>query len=119
MGFKDLHVSNNARELIKEIYLLTNQGRFEKDYSFKDQMRRASISVISNIAEGKGRGTKKDFAKFVYIARGSCTELQAQLLVASDIGYIETAKYEELTKRCEEIEKMLTGLTKHLLYKGT
>ncbi len=114
-GFKDLDVTQKGRELVKEIYLITNEGNFKRDYAFKDQIRRASISIISNIAEGKGRGSKKDFAKFLFIARGSCTEVQAQLLIAGDLEYIQRTKYIELADKCEEIEKMLTGLTKHLI----
>lgn len=114
-GFKELKVTDKARALVKEIYLITNEKPFNKDFSFKDQIRRASISIISNIAEGKGRGSKKDFAKFLFIARGSCTEVQAQLLIAMGIGYIDNDKYAGLESQCEEIEKMLTGLTKHLI----
>lgn len=112
--FTDLEVSTKARILIKEIYLLTGKGEFRKDFGLREQIRRASVSILSNIAEGKARGSVKDFAKFLYIARGSCTEVQAQLIVALDMGYITEDKWEAMNDECVHIEKMLSSLIKSI-----
>lgn len=112
--FKDLEITKKSRHLIREIYVITNGNSFGRDYSLKDQIRRASVSVLSNIAEGKGRGSKKDFAKFLYISRGSCTEIRAQLLISYDLEYISEIVFTELDNECIEIIKMLTSLINHL-----
>ena len=109
----DLSVYSKSRNLIKEIYQLTNEN-FKKDYSFKDQIRRASISIISNIAEGFERDSNREFHKFLGYSKGSAGEVRAQITVAFDIGYIELETKEELKSQCTEIIKMISSLRKYL-----
>lgn len=111
----DLSVYSKSRNLIKEIYQLTNENDcFKKDYSFKDQIRRASISIISNIAEGFERDSNREFHKFLGYSKGSAVEVRAQITVAFDIGYIELETKEELKSQCTEIIKMISSLRTYL-----
>lgn len=112
--FTDLEVSKVTRTLIREIYELTGKGEFRKDFGLREQIRRAAVSILSNIAEGKARGSGKDFAKFLYIARGSCTEVQAQLIVVLDLGYISNETWESMNDECDHIERMLSSLIRKL-----
>jgi four helix bundle protein len=86
--FEDIEAWQKARELTREIYRVTNQGAFAKDFGLRDQIRRASVSIMSNIAEGFGRGGNREFIQFLSMAKGSVSEVQAQLYVAVDVGYI-------------------------------
>ena len=86
--FEDIQAWQKARQLVTRIYSTTNKGDFTKDYSLKDQLRRASISVMSNISEGYARQTDKEFAQFLYIALGSTAEVQSLLYAAQDLKYI-------------------------------
>ena len=82
-SFEDLYIWQISRELVNLIYQLTSQKSFT-DFSLKDQIQRAAVSIISNIAEGFERGTKDEFLYFLYIAKGSCGEVRAQLYIALD-----------------------------------
>jgi four helix bundle protein len=86
--FEDLIVWQKARELTKNIYRVTKIGEFLKDFGLRDQIRRASVSIMSNIAEGFERGGRSEFHQFLVIAKGSCAELRSQLYVALDAEYI-------------------------------
>src|SRR5688572_30296581 len=86
--FEGLEVWQHARKLVKEIYGVSNRGPFSKDFGLRDQLRRASISILSNIAEGFERSGNKEFAHFLFMAKGSAGELRAQLYVALDLAYI-------------------------------
>ena len=112
--FEDIKAWQKARELSKEIYLLTNKGDFSKDYSLKDQVRRCSVSVSSNIAEGFERQSDKEFSRFLYIAKGSCGELRSQIYIALDINYINEEQAQEIQNKAIEISKMISGLIKYL-----
>ncbi len=105
--FEDLEVWKRAYNLSVEVYKLFSGC---KDYGFKDQITRASLSVPSNIAEGFERNSNKEFIHYLYIAKGSCGELRTQLYVATDIGYVENGKCAALIKNAEEISYMLNGL---------
>lgn len=94
--FEDLICWQRARELTREIYAeIFKNLKFKNDYGFRDQIQRAAVSVMSNIAEGFERGTRAEFINYLFIAKGSCGEVRAQLYVALDCGYlnIETFKY--------------------------
>ena len=112
--FEDLVCFGKARLLVKEVYKAL---RTCKDYGFKDQIQRAAVSVLSNIAEGFERGTKQEFLNYLYISKGSAGEVRAQLYVALDVGYIniETFKYlNGLASECSRLlqsfaEKVKTG----------
>jgi four helix bundle protein len=86
--FEDLPVWQKAKNLAVQIYRTTQQGIFSRDYSFVGQIRRSSISIPCNVAEGFERGSRKEFIQFLYIAKASAGEFRSQLLIASDLGYL-------------------------------
>ncbi len=102
--FEDLLCFRKARELTNEIYKTLKKC---DDYGFKDQIQRASVSILSNIAEGFERGTKQEFLNYLYIAKGSAGEVRAQLYVALDAGYLNSEKFKDLNKLAEECSKLL------------
>ena len=112
-NFKELKVWQNAKDLAVSVYRLTDKELFLKDYGLRDQMRRASVSIPSNIAEGDDMATDKQSIKHFYIARGSVAELRTQLLISTEIGYISSDEFNNLEKQCDQITAMLTGLIKH------
>jgi four helix bundle protein len=112
--FEDIEAWRRARELTKEIYVLTSAGSFSRDFGLIDQMRSAAVSIMSNIAEGFGRGGNREFVQFLWVAKGSASELQAQCYVALDAGYIDQLQFQTCLARCEEISKMLAGLIAYL-----
>ena len=114
-NFKDLKVWKQSKDMAVEIYTLTDRGSFVKDFGLRDQMRRSSVSIPSNIAEGDDLDTDKQSIRHFFIARGSVAELRTQLIISMEIGYIPNEKYEELEKECDKISAMLTGLIKHRL----
>jgi four helix bundle protein len=101
-------------ELVKEVYLIVRKLPKEETYSLSDQMRRAAVSIPSNIAEGQARDSTKEFAHFLAIARGSKAELQTQLLICVEIGYLANTDITEAMKLSEEVGKMLTALMQKL-----
>jgi four helix bundle protein len=103
-----------AKGLTKEIYLLTNEVGFDKDYGLKDQIRRASISIISNIAEGYERNSNKEFIKFLGYSKGSCGEVRAQLIIAKEIGYFDDDTFEILYDKTKHISAMISNFIKAL-----
>ncbi len=105
--FEDLLVWQKSRALTKEIYRITAAWR---DRSLQDQIRRASVSVLSNIAEGFERGSNQEMLHFLYIARGSAAEVRAQLYIATDIGYLESSTLERLNPEIKIISAMLYNL---------
>lgn len=102
--FEDLFVWQQARELVRMVYEVTNTW---KDYGLKDQIQRAAVSVMSNIAEGFERGTKDEFLYFLYIARGSCGEVRAQLYVAVDQNYINKIQFERILDKADYTSRLL------------
>ncbi|EHQ02533.1 S23 ribosomal protein [Gillisia limnaea DSM 15749] len=111
-SFEEIIAWEKARELNAEIYFITNRGDFSQDYGLKDQIRRASISVSSNIAEGFERETTKEFIRFLYIAKASAGELRSQLYLAFDLKYLSIEEFERLKHKVSEISKLLSGLIK-------
>jgi len=109
-SYRDLLVWQKARVLAKDVYILTRSFPRQETFTLVDQMRRAAISILSNIAEGQGRRSRAEYRRFVLIARGSAYELEAQLILSSDIGYIEEKVAESLIERANEIARMLNGL---------
>ncbi len=91
--FEDLEVWQRARPLTAKIYTLARQGEFAKDFGFRDQICRAAVSIVSNIAEGFERRSNRQFQQFLDIANGSAGELRAQLYVALDLGYVTPAQF--------------------------
>jgi four helix bundle protein len=119
--FEDLDVFQKARELVSQIYTVTGQGKFSKDFGLVDQMRRAGVSIVSNIAEGFERGGNPELIQFLYIAKGSCGELRSQLMVALDQGYLTKETYHRLVDVARHVSIMLKNLAAYLKksdYKG-
>jgi four helix bundle protein len=112
--FEDIEAWQKARELTKAIYALSNDGQFSRDFGLRDQVRRASVSIMSNIAEGFERGGDKEFLQFVSLAKGSSGEVRAQLYVALDAGYIDQQTFSRLSDMATQINRMLAGLMKYL-----
>ncbi len=108
--FEDLIAWQKARELTKQIYAITNEGIFSKDFGLRDQIRRASVSVMSNLAEGFERGGRGEFHQFVVIAKGSCAEVRSQLYVALDVGYITQEKFDQIDNLALEVSRIIGGL---------
>lgn len=113
-GFTDLEVWQQARRLANSVYTVTKSFPKEELFGLTNQLRRAAISVPSNIAEGAGRYTRKDNLQFLYIARGSLYELECQLYLASDQQYIYSNQLEELLAEVEKSKKLLNGFISYL-----
>ena len=90
---------------------------FTSDYKFRDQIHSAAVSVMSNIAEGFSRRTAKEFGQFLFIAKGSVAEVQSQLYVTLDQGYINQDKFNELYAKCDEVARLISGFIRYLLNK--
>ena len=108
--FADLIAWQKARELIKNIYKINRQGEFNKDFGLRDQIRRASVSIMSNVAEGFERGGRSEFHQFLVIAKGSCAELRSHLYVALDADYIDEQTFQRLYSLAEETKRIVSGL---------
>ena len=112
--FEEIEVWKLSRILVKEIYGITNNTAFSKDYGLKDQIRRSAVSIPSNIAEGYERKSNTEFIRFLYISKGSAGELRTQLYLAYDLDYISQEVFDELLPRTVEISKSLSGFIKYL-----
>lgn len=112
--FEELEVWKLSMELCTEIYKLTNTELFSKDFGLKDQIRRCSVSVPSNISEGYERDGKNQFLYFLQIAKGSCGELRTQLKIAHNLNYLGDAEYEILNEKCLSTSKQIKGFSKYL-----
>lgn len=112
--FEDLEIWKKARELVQLIYEASSIGNFSKDFALKDQVRRASISILSNIAEGFERNNKKEFLIFLSYSKGSCGEVRAQLYIALDQKYLSCDVFETLSNNTIVLSKMISGFMKYL-----
>jgi four helix bundle protein len=112
--FEELESWKKARRLTNTVYEATATGSFARDFGLKDQIRRASISILSNIAEGFERGGDKEFLQFLAVAKGSCGEVRAQLYIAIDQGYVSQPLFETLSDDAAEIGRLISGLMKYL-----
>ncbi len=112
--FEDIESWKKARRLTNEIYQTTAIGGFVRDFGLKDQIRRASVSILSNIAEGFERGGDKEFSQFLAIAKGSCGEVRAQLYVALDQGYFSADTFDQLLTSATEVGQLLAGFIRYL-----
>ena len=112
--FEDIQAWQEARKLVKMIYVLTDEGKFSKDFGLRDQIRRASVSVMANIAEGFDCESQVEFARFLGIARRSAVEAQSLLYAALDIGYIDESQF-KLHYALADKAKALAGGFKHAL----
>src|SRR5512134_1343933 len=108
--FEDLEVWQQAREMVREVYVCGVEGGFVRDFGLRDQIRRAAVSVVSNIAEGFERGGDREFRHFLAQAKGSCGEVRAQLYIALDQGYLAQVQFDRLSDRALQVSRMLAGL---------
>jgi four helix bundle protein len=109
-NYRDLQTWNKAHNLTLELYKLSRQFPKEEVYGLTSQLRRAASSIGANLAEGCGRQSNPEFARFVRISVGSASELDYHLLLASDLGFIESAAYGRLSRSLTEVRKMLASL---------
>jgi four helix bundle protein len=112
--FEDLDSWKKARELTKVIYKITSNAHFSKDFPLKDQIRRAAVSITSNIAEGFEREGNREFIQFLSNAKGSCGEVRSQLYVALDEKYLTSLEFEETKQLCTEVSRLISGLMNYL-----
>ena len=114
--YKDLIVWQKGIALAKSIYLATVNAKFPSDEKFGlvSQMRRAAVSVSSNIAEGQARNSAKDFARFLYISKGSLAELDTQAIIACELGFITKDKFDEINIKIDELQRMIYSLINKL-----
>ena len=117
-NFEDLEAWKIGRKLTKAIYPLTRKVDFSKDFGLSDQIRRASVSVMTNVAEGFERGSNKDFVKFLFISRGSAGEVRSLLYVAQDQGYINEKEFKSAHDLCMQAARIIWGLIKNLRSKS-
>jgi four helix bundle protein len=108
--FTELRVWVKAKDLAIFIYKVTDKGPFSKDFGLKDQIRRAAVSVSSNIAEGEELGTNKQSAKYVYISKGSLAEVLTQAIISFEIGYLDKVDFDFIEQECKSLSKMLYKL---------
>jgi four helix bundle protein len=116
--FEEIESWRKSRELTKSIYRITLKQSFSRDFGLRDQIRRAAVSVLSNIAEGFERDGDKEFIQFLSLAKGSCGEVRAQLCVALDQEYIDNDEFAALSNSAVEISRMISGLIKYLKQSG-
>ncbi len=112
--FEDIEAWQMARKLARAIYDASSDGAFSRDFALRDQIRRASISIMSNIAEGFNRGGNKEFTQFLFFAKGSTSEVQAQLYIALDAGYLNQSKFDELYDLAANTSRILGGFIRYL-----
>ena len=112
--FEDLHVWQEARELVREVYKVTKQRAFVRDFSLRDQITRAAISSMSNIAEGFERGSRKEFIQFLQVAKGSNGEVRSQLYVALDQEYIDQKMFDKLRNSALALSRRVAKFISYL-----
>jgi four helix bundle protein len=113
-NFKNLKVWQKGIELVKLIYIKTSNFPKEEIFGLTSQIRRSAVSIPSNISEGAGRGTKKELNNFLNLALGSTYELETQLIISREIGFISNEDFDSLYSILDEIQKMIFGLQKSL-----
>lgn len=113
-SFEELNCWIESREFNRSIYKVTNKNKFNVDFDLRRQLRRASISISSNIAEGFERNTDKEFIYFLYVSKGSAGEVRSQLYLAHDLKYIDKNELIELQEQITSISKMISGLIRYL-----
>jgi four helix bundle protein len=109
-SFKELRVWQEAKSLAVEVYKATSSGAIARDFGFRDQIQRAAVSIASNISEGYERHSRAEFLRFLYIAKGSLSELVTQLEIAREVGLIAEGLSMPMEDQCEKVGAMLTKL---------
>lgn len=112
--FEDIQAWQKSRTLVRAIYEITREGQLARDFTLRDQIRRAALSIMTNIAEGFARRTSKEFVNFLAMAHGSAAEVQSQLYVALDFGYISKPTFDKLYVLADEISRMVQSFMAYL-----
>jgi len=112
--FEDIEGWKKARELVSAIYAVSSKGSFAKDFELRDQIRRAAVSVMSNIAEGFERGGDKEFSQFLSLAKASCGEVRSQLYVALDQKYVNVEQFQSISEQTTHISQLIAGFMRYL-----
>jgi four helix bundle protein len=113
-SFEEITAWQKARELTRRIYVISDHGSFARDFGLRDQIRRACVSIMSNIAEGFDRSGTGEFTQFLAIAKGSAGEVKSQLFVALDLSYIDKEPFEQLFSLAAETGRLIGGLMNYL-----
>ena len=116
--YRELIVWQKAMDLVEEVYRATASFPKEEMYGLTGQIRRAAVSVPSNVAEGQARSTTADFLHFLSIARGSLKEVETQVIIARRLGYVDEQKESELTSLTDEVSRLISGLASSLKRKS-
>ena len=111
---EDIKAWREARSIVGSVYKLTCDGPWARDYGLRDQVRRAAVSIACNIAEGFARETDVEFARFLFIARGSAAEVKTQMYIALDLGYVDQMTFQAMYARLDEVSRMITGFIQYL-----
>ena len=117
-NFEDLEIWKDARILAREIYQLTKDSKFSKDFVLRDQIRRAAVSIMSNITEGFERGGNQEFIQFLYVAKASCGEVRSQLYVALDQSYVAPKDCDDANQSFRRLSIMISNLIDYLKRSG-
>jgi four helix bundle protein len=112
--FEDVQGWQKARELTRMVYSVTRQGAFARDFGLRDQMERASVSVMANIAEGFDAGADAEFIRFLRYARRSASEVQSHVYIALDQGYVTQAQFDEIYETAAETKRLIGGFIRYL-----
>ncbi len=112
--FEDILARQKARQATKLVYQITTDGNFAKDFGLRDQIRRSSVSIMANIAEGYGGRSDKEFSNFLNIAHGSIAETQSHLYIALDLTYINEEHFKNIYDLLDKVSRMIMSLTQHL-----
>lgn len=116
--FKDLDVWKKSIDLAEKIYIVTKNFPTNEEYGLTSQLRRAAVSISSNISEGCGRRTNKDFSKFLHNAFGSLKEIECQLIIADRLEYLNRENFEDLMKELDDVGRMLRGFINYVEKRG-
>jgi four helix bundle protein len=116
--FKDIEAWKQARALTRDIYAISNEGPFAKDFGLRDQIRRACVSIMANIAEGHERSGTGEFVQFLSMAKGSAGEVESHLFVAFDLGYLDKATFDRLSSATTETARLIGALMQYLRKSG-
>jgi len=112
--FEDIQAWQTARVLTQALYRLSNQGSFARDFGLRDQMRRAAVSILSNVAEGFESQTQAQFIRYLGFAKASAGELRAQLYVALDAGYLDRRQFDQLYDQADKCSRQLSNFIAYL-----
>jgi len=112
--FEDIEAWKEARKLVNMIYDATNEGEFSKDFGLKNQIRNASVSIMSNVAEGFDRGSDREFIQFLVIARASTSEVKSQLYVALDCNYVDQDNFDNICQQATKVISLIDGFIRYL-----